>query len=338
MTQQEIKYLDNFVSLIEQLNPIGSDISLDDVLLIKDKSSNVAKSVTVADLIGYTGGSGTANRIVKYTAGGQTESILLDNGNSILLDSGKTIKSASGLSVIDFGTTGNNWIALDTFNNSFTKGWVYIDGVESSIGFGDNVIVTRNDVNSVYSFTTGLLSQINIANPVISAAVNHEMGVIINSRNSRINAGVVNTVVLGGNGNYAKNSNSVYVPNICYASDANFTTVVSFDTPTVNRFISFPDAGGTVALIEDLPQIITVSATLNFPAIGANSFEDLTIAAPGTEVSDPVALGVENISMTNEVVFVAFVSALNVVTVRAINTNGNTPNPVSGFFQVKILK
>ena len=164
------------------------------------------------------------------------------------------------------------------------------------------------------------------------------MGVIINSRNSRINAGVVNTVVLGGNGNYAKNSNSVYVPNICYASDANFTTVVSFDTPTVNRFISFPDAGGTVALIEDLPQIITVSATLNFPAIGANSFEDLTIAAPGTEVSDPVALGVENISMTNEVVFVAFVSALNVVTVRAINTNGNTPNPVSGFFQVKILK
>lgn len=78
------------------------------------------------------------------------------------------------------------------------------------------------------------------------------------------------------------------------------------------------------------------SAALNFDLSGAPS-QDLTIAVTGAVVGDIVALGVPNGSVTADTMFVAWVSASDVVTVRAFCVAG-TPNPPSGTFTAMIIR
>jgi hypothetical protein len=86
------------------------------------------------------------------------------------------------------------------------------------------------------------------------------------------------------------------------------------------------------------PNILTDTATLDFPALTSHGHEDLTITVTGAELSDVVSLGIPNSSIIAEVLFTAYVSATDTVTVRAQNVNGGTPDPASGLFKVKVFK
>jgi parallel beta-helix repeat protein len=63
--------------------------------------------------------------------------------------------------------------------------------------------------------------------------------------------------------------------------------------------------------------------------------QDLTVSVPGA-VGDVVSLGPAPVSITPDTIFSAWVSAPDIVTVRALRTAGN-PNPPQGVFRVNVL-
>jgi hypothetical protein len=80
---------------------------------------------------------------------------------------------------------------------------------------------------------------------------------------------------------------------------------------------------------------LTGSATLDFDLTSV-SYQDLTMTVSTAVAGTPVALGVPNGSVTAGILYFAWVSAANTVTVRAMRTCDTTPNPASGTFKVTI--
>lgn len=86
----------------------------------------------------------------------------------------------------------------------------------------------------------------------------------------------------------------------------------------------------TVALIE--------TATLDFPSVAASvGVQDLTITVTGAAVGDPVALSLPA-AINSGLIFNAFVSAANTVTVRCSNITAGALNPASAAFTVAVIK
>lgn len=74
-------------------------------------------------------------------------------------------------------------------------------------------------------------------------------------------------------------------------------------------------------------------AYLDFDLTSVND-QTLTIAAPGAFTGIPVSLAVpDNAGSINEVWFTAWVSATDVISVRAFKRAGTTPNPPAGYFR-----
>lgn len=97
---------------------------------------------------------------------------------------------------------------------------------------------------------------------------------------------------------------------------------------SINGFIT--GSGAT------LTKVLTASASLNFPSISAASQADLTITVAGAAVGDEVSLGLPA-APTAGLVFNAFVSAANTVTVRASNITASPIDPAAATFGVIVL-
>ncbi|MBL8500023.1 MAG: hypothetical protein JNL77_05455 [Nitrosomonas sp.] len=82
---------------------------------------------------------------------------------------------------------------------------------------------------------------------------------------------------------------------------------------------------------------LTATAALDFPSINAAASADLTISVPGAAVNDSVSLGLPA-APTAGIMFRAFVSAANTVTVRATNITGSPVDPVSATYRVTVIK
>lgn len=94
----------------------------------------------------------------------------------------------------------------------------------------------------------------------------------------------------------------------------------------------------TLQQVEALvPDIITASAALDYPSIGAGATADLTITATGAKVGDVVSLGAPNGAVGAGFMFFAWVSVDDVVTVRAFNSSGGAVDPISATFKVKVI-
>lgn len=83
---------------------------------------------------------------------------------------------------------------------------------------------------------------------------------------------------------------------------------------------------------------LTNTAALDFGSIAAQSHVDLTVTATGAVAGDCVSLGVPTASVTAGVVYSAWVSAADTVTVRANNYTAGALDPASGSFKVAILR
>lgn len=101
-----------------------------------------------------------------------------------------------------------------------------------------------------------------------------------------------------------------------------------------NRLVTASAAG----LLEDTIQIITASASLDFPDTLGIESSDLTITATGAVLGDVVSLGVPHGSVLADSCFTAWVSAANTVTVRFNNYSSGNLNPPSGLFKVVVHK
>jgi len=86
-----------------------------------------------------------------------------------------------------------------------------------------------------------------------------------------------------------------------------------------------------------LENVLGASAALNFASIAAAAQEDLTITVTGAAANDAVILGLP-VAPTAGIVFNAFVSAADTVTVRATNITGSSVDPASATYNVVVIK
>jgi hypothetical protein len=90
--------------------------------------------------------------------------------------------------------------------------------------------------------------------------------------------------------------------------------------------------GGTV-----VANILSATATLDFPSIGSNGTETLTITVTGAVAGDSVFLGCPA-GLDAGLVFCASVTAADTVTVRMHNSSGGSVDPASGTFRATVIR
>lgn len=83
-------------------------------------------------------------------------------------------------------------------------------------------------------------------------------------------------------------------------------------------------------------RVLYGSATLDFPSVASVTDSDLTIAVAGAKVGDPVFLATPA-APTGNMAFTAFVSAADVVTVRAHNYTAGALDPTSAAYAVLVF-
>lgn len=96
------------------------------------------------------------------------------------------------------------------------------------------------------------------------------------------------------------------------------------------------DNGFLVGAGKSLTKLLSNSAALNFPSISANAYADLTITVTGAAVNDAVIMGLPAAPAAG-LVFNAFVSATDTVTVRASNTSASPVDAASATYNVVVL-
>jgi hypothetical protein len=83
-------------------------------------------------------------------------------------------------------------------------------------------------------------------------------------------------------------------------------------------------------------KLLSATATLDFGSINAAASADLTVAVVGAAVGDAVHLGLPA-APTAGIVFQGFVSAADVVTIRATNITAAPVDPASASYRVAVL-
>lgn len=83
--------------------------------------------------------------------------------------------------------------------------------------------------------------------------------------------------------------------------------------------------------------ILSATATLDFPSIGSNDTETLTITVTGAVAGDSVFLGVPA-GLDAGLIFCASVTAADTVTVRLHNSSGGSTDPASGTFRATVIR
>ena len=104
----------------------------------------------------------------------------------------------------------------------------------------------------------------------------------------------------------------------------------TFSGPVVSTNGFIAGSGATVS------KILTNTASLNFPSISAASQADLTITVTGAAVGDEVIMALPAAPAAG-LVFNAFVSATNTVTIRASNITGSPVDAAAATYGVIVI-
>jgi hypothetical protein len=104
----------------------------------------------------------------------------------------------------------------------------------------------------------------------------------------------------------------------------------TFSGPVVSTNGFIAGSGATVT------KILTATATLDFGSISAASQADLTITVTGAAAGDEVIMALPAAPAAG-IVFNAFVSAANTVTIRASNITGSPVDPASASYGVIVI-
>lgn len=87
-----------------------------------------------------------------------------------------------------------------------------------------------------------------------------------------------------------------------------------------------------------LAKTLQGSGTLDFGSIAAGATETLTITLTGVTDGDVVSLGVPNSAKTAGLIYTAWVSATDTVSIEAYNSTGSAIDPTSATFKVAVIK
>lgn len=106
----------------------------------------------------------------------------------------------------------------------------------------------------------------------------------------------------------------------------------TFSGPVTSTSGFIAGTGNTVT------SVLTVTSTINFAAISANTTSDSSaITVTGAAVNDVVMVG-PPAAIESGLVITGYVSAANSVKVRAANVTGSSIDPASGSFKVVVVK
>jgi hypothetical protein len=106
--------------------------------------------------------------------------------------------------------------------------------------------------------------------------------------------------------------------------------VTTFSGPVVSQNGFIVGSGATIS------KILSASASLNFGSISAASQADLTITVTGAAAGDEVIMALPAAPAAG-LVFNAFVSAANTVTIRASNITASPVDPAAATYGVIVL-
>jgi hypothetical protein len=87
-----------------------------------------------------------------------------------------------------------------------------------------------------------------------------------------------------------------------------------------------------------LAKTLTSTGSLDFGSVASLGNAKLTITVTGAADGDAVSIGVPNGSMTDGLVFTAWVSASNTVTIQVYNSTLGAIDPASGTFRASVVK
>lgn len=104
----------------------------------------------------------------------------------------------------------------------------------------------------------------------------------------------------------------------------------TFSGPVVSTNGFIAGSGATIT------KVLTATATLNFPSISAASQADLTITVTGAATGDEVIMSLPAAPAAG-IVFNAFVSAADTVTIRASNITALAVDPASASYGVIVI-
>ncbi len=212
-------------------------------------------------------GTGTSSieiaQIGSTTSGNSLEQTLTignDSGaNNIIMGTSTNIHSANGRSQIDLDAGAQDNILLSTDNGGQAESYIILDPATVFIkngdgGTGRSYLQLDGNVklSTIHIFSTdGKFNTSNARNIIFfgdsgAAAVttqnNDKPGVVISSKNSTIDVGVMNSVILGSDGITATQSNTVYVPDLMIQTGKgikfDYTTLTTgmVSTTTVGTF------------------------------------------------------------------------------------------------------
>jgi hypothetical protein len=168
-----------------------------------------------------------------------------------------------------------------------------------------------------------------------------------NFRNMRF-GNSTNAVIDTTNGTFAIQRlndalNSVLANPFQISNAAPTNSLIVASTGNVGLGITTPsaklDVAGTTKLGTSgtvFNSIISATATLDFPSIGSNSSADLTITVTGAVVGASVSIGAPS-TLEAGLIFSAWVSATNTVTVRLHNNSGGSVDPASATWRATVI-
>lgn len=132
-------------------------------------------------------------------------------------------------------------------------------------------------------------------------------------------------------------------------ADKKISGLTALTTPASGDFLAILDISDTTSgadgttkkvtkanLLGGILNILTNTATLDYASIATLAYEDLTITVTGAKVGDSVALGLPAAPLAG-VVFNAWVSATDTVTIRANNYTGTSKDPASASYRVTVF-
>lgn len=214
--------------------------------------------------------------------------------------------SATALRALRFRSSlngGTSYATLLDINGTDTSTSGRFDGVTFRLNAN-----TVNDSSTAASGTAALLAVASFEAPTLTAT----------------NAGVTTT-----------NAATVYINgNPTASTNQTITNAWGLWNVGATRLDGAVRIGGSNGTAADL--IASASATLDFPSISASGgTQDLTITVTGASTGDVVQLGLPAAPSAG-VVFNAWVSAANTVTVRATNATGSPIDPASATYRVAV--
>lgn len=300
-----------------------------------EAATTISTNISTGGTLSVTGAS-TLTGAVNASSTTQVTGALTTYGNGTFGDASTDINLFTG--------------ALHASSTSlFTSGLTTYGGSTFGDAAGDiNLFTGTLHASSTALFTSGLTTYGNSTFGDAAEDINLFTGALHASStalftsglttygNLTINQAATTTVTFNSAGINFDANTFVLDPNANRIGVLTATPNTAFEVVGTASTTNLVVGGGT-----SISRHISTTASLDFPSIGANSCQSLTITATGAADGDTVSLGVPNAlaSASSTLVFSGWVSAADTVTVRVCQVAGQaTSDPAAATVRADVWK